>query len=321
MMKRAVWLVIASVLLTAGLAGAQSPVYFADPNLQAAVEAQLSISDPNAADMLALTYLNAQSLGIFDLTGLEFASNLTELYLFNNEIGAISPLSGLTNLEILWLGVNQISDISAVSQLTNLQTLDLAGNQIIDISPVKQLTNLIWLYLPENQISEISPLSSLTNLDILMLAANPLNRRAHCVYLPLLETNNPGIYMSYDANPNPQTADCDGDCWVNFIDFGILASQWLQIACGQCEGAELTGDENVDIDDLSIMAESWLESSFKYGDLDDDNDVDLTDFAVFAAHWRDSNCGLCGGADLTADGDVRLDDLGEFVANWMAGVE
>jgi len=320
MMKGAVWLFIASVLVTADLAVAK-PVYFADPNLQAAVEAQLGISDPNAEDMLALTYLDAQTSAIFELTGLEYASNLTDLYLFDNQISDISALSALTNLEILWLGVNQINDISALSQLANLQTLDLAGNQISDISPLKQLTNLMSLYLPDNQISEISPLSSLTNLDVLLLTTNPLNRRAYCVYLPLLEANNPGIYMSYDANPNPQTADCDGDCWVNFIDFGILAGQWLQTSCGQCDGADLTGDENVELDDLSIMAQRWLESGFKYADLDNDNDVDLSDFAVFAAQWRNYDCGICGGADLTADGDVMLDDLDELVANWLAGVQ
>ncbi len=298
-MKGTVCLFIALVMFTAGLAGAQEPVYFADPNLQDAVEAQLGISDPNAADMLGLTYLDAQSSGIFDLTGLEYALNLAEIYLFDNQISGISALSDLTNLEILWLGVNHINDLSPLSQLTNLQTLELASNQI----------------------SEISSLSSLTKLDVLMLTSNPLNRRAYCLYLPLLEANNPGIYISCDTNPNPQTGDCDGDCWVNFIDFGILAGQWLQTACGQCEGAELSGDENVDLDDLSIMAERWLESGFKYGDLDDDNDVDLADFAVFATHWRDTDCGICEGADLTGDGDVMLDDLGEFVTDWLAGVE
>ena len=179
----------------------------------------------------------------------------------------------------------------------------------------------MWLYLPYNQISEISPLSSLTNLDVLMLTSNPLNRSAYCVYIPLLETNNPGAYLSYDANPNPQTADCDGDCRVNITDFSILAGQWLQTACGQCDAADFTGDENVDLDDLNIMAQNWLETGFKYADLDNDNDVDMTDFAVFAAQWRNYDCGICGGADLTDDGDVMLDDLNEFVANWLAGIE
>ena len=56
---------------------AQDPVYFADANLKAAVEEQLRMGDPTAEDMLLLTFLNAQSRGIVDLTGLWHATNLT----------------------------------------------------------------------------------------------------------------------------------------------------------------------------------------------------------------------------------------------------
>jgi len=47
--------------------------------------------------------------------------------------------------------------------------------------------------------------------------------------------------------------------------------------------------------------------------------LDFVDLALFASHWLQSECGLCGGADLTGDHQVRADDLREFLANWLMG--
>lgn len=76
-------------------------VVFNDPNLKAAVEAQLGVTNPTAADMLLLTGLYADNKGICDLTVLEYATNLDKLWLDANKISDISPLAGLTNLR--WL--------------------------------------------------------------------------------------------------------------------------------------------------------------------------------------------------------------------------
>jgi hypothetical protein len=65
----------------------------------------------------------------------------------------------------------------------------------------------------------------------------------------------------------------------------------------------------------------WYQLPYPLEDLDDDSDVDMEDFAVFASHWLESQCGDCGGADLTGDGKAGLDDLFEFATNWLAGVE
>lgn len=99
------------------------PVIFADAYLKAAVEAALGVTDPNATDMLALTFLTVDERGIADLTGLEYATNLTYLNLVINEISDISPLAGLTNLSDLDLGANAISDICSLWKLVNLRSL------------------------------------------------------------------------------------------------------------------------------------------------------------------------------------------------------
>ncbi len=56
------------------------------------------------------------------------------------------------------------------------------------------------------------------------------------------------------------------------------------------------------------------------GDIDGDGNVDFVDFALFAAHWRQTDCGQCGGADLTDDGRVDIDDLCRFTKNWLIGL-
>lgn len=74
-----------------------NPHFIRDCALLAAVEGALGISSPTPADMPSLTGLNAVAKGIVDLTGLEYATNLTSLDLGVNSISDISALSGLTN--------------------------------------------------------------------------------------------------------------------------------------------------------------------------------------------------------------------------------
>ena len=95
-----------------------------DANLRAAIEAELgktSGAPITPDDMARLTFLSSESLGISDLTGLEFATNLAWLDLTANNISDISALSGLSNLESLDLVTNNISDISTLSGLSNLK--------------------------------------------------------------------------------------------------------------------------------------------------------------------------------------------------------
>jgi parallel beta-helix repeat protein len=174
----------------------EEPVYFADANLKAAVEDALGVTDPTPTDMLELATLHGDTARINDLTGLEHATNLEELYIPGNQIDDILPLSelyslkildlwgnnisdvsalaGLRNIEKLYLLKNQISDISPLSGLTNLEVLNLAENRTSDISPLSNLTGLWTLYLYQNQISDISPLSGLTRLQTLDLYQNQI---------------------------------------------------------------------------------------------------------------------------------------------------
>ena len=160
--------------------GTDGQVTIPDANLRAAIEAALDKARGTPitkAEMETLTNLKALRAGISDLTGLEFATNLTELYLWANNISDVSALSGLTNLIGLNLSLNDLTDaaLPALSGLTNLRELELNANYVSDLSPLSGLTNLRDLYLGSNGISDVSPLSSLTNLQWLFLSANNIS--------------------------------------------------------------------------------------------------------------------------------------------------
>lgn len=86
------------------------------------------------SDMAGLTNFEARGYGIVSLEGLQYAENLTDLGLRDNQISDLTPLAGLTNLTTLYLAYNQISDLTGLAGLTNLTILELRDNQISNIS-------------------------------------------------------------------------------------------------------------------------------------------------------------------------------------------
>jgi len=55
-----------------------------------------------------------------------------------------------------------------------------------------------------------------------------------------------------------QVGDIDKDYDVDFVDFAWLSILWQKTSCGKCAGADLTGDGNVDIQDVAELAANWL---------------------------------------------------------------
>ena len=173
------------------------PVFIPDVNLYTRIVKTLgkpADAELTAEDMLGLTILEAQNADIQDLTGLEHAHNLRELYLGNGDV-AIAPedawidnamLEHAQNLRELDLGNgdvavatenvwinNTISDLSPLAGLTHLTYLSLDGNNISEVSPLAGLTQLTRLGLGYNSfISDVAPLAGLTQLTHLYLYRN-----------------------------------------------------------------------------------------------------------------------------------------------------
>ena len=204
---------------------AGSPVNLRDSRLRTAIENTLEkesgvpISQAEMATLIG-TEPGSWSLGISDLTGLEFAFNFTHLDLSENSISDISPLenlsgliqlslrsnsivdisslAGLSALELLILDNNSVSDISALADLTKLADLGLDSNSIADISPLAELTALKQLVLGNNLISDLSPLTDLTGLTAVQLSGNNISDLS-----PLAENQGLGNGTEIDVRENP----------------------------------------------------------------------------------------------------------------------
>ena len=197
--------------LTLPLFATAQVVDIPDSNLRAAIENALGkpAGAPITVDqMAALTRLEAPNANISDLTGLEHATNLTDLFLGDthvegegwinsNSIKDLSPLAGLTNLTWLNLSQNNITDLLPLAELTNLIWLDIGGNNLSNILPVSGLINLTALRLWRNNIEDISPVADLTHLTELNLDHNNISNISPLAGLThLTELHLPGNYIT-----------------------------------------------------------------------------------------------------------------------------
>ena len=136
-----------------------------DPNLREVIREvlQLPVGSPiTQQEMLNLQRLNAPNRDIANLTGLEYATNLTFLGAWANPISDLTPLSDLIKLKGLDLGGCQIIDLTPLQNLTQLTYLQLSRNPIVDLTPLASLTQLQELKLQDIPALDYSPIEHLS---------------------------------------------------------------------------------------------------------------------------------------------------------------
>ena len=148
-------------------------VHIPDPNLRAAIAEALDKS-PNAPitveDMEGLTFLSKiEGQGIRDLTGLQFATNLSSIRIEGSKVSDLSPIAGLTQLKALDIdsidSPSVIHDAKQLSRLVNLTFLALHG--VEDLTPLAGLPKLEQLFVSHSNIRDLSPLAGLVNLELI----------------------------------------------------------------------------------------------------------------------------------------------------------
>lgn len=147
---------------------------FADPQLRAAVLRALykpTDGEITVEDLAGLRVLDASGAEerIADLAGLEPATALQTLMLFNNAVRDLSPLGHLGELKALFLDGNGLRSLDALNALEGLTTLSLTGNPVADLSPLAGLTMLTRLWLDRTDVTDLRPLADLTSLEVLIL--------------------------------------------------------------------------------------------------------------------------------------------------------
>ncbi|GGH78027.1 LPXTG-motif cell wall-anchored protein [Pullulanibacillus pueri] len=109
----------------------EEAVAFKDQSLATIIRDQLGIKKGDTitkSDLANLTFLFAENIS--DLSGLEYATNLSLLEAPDGKISNLSPLKGLKNLQTLNLAGNKITDISVLTQMSNLTMANLANNPL-----------------------------------------------------------------------------------------------------------------------------------------------------------------------------------------------
>ena len=139
-----------------------------DPNLRQAIREALSLPDGGPLtqlEILRLTNLEAGQRDINNLTGLQYATNLENLYLWENQIQDVTPLANLTKLTELDLAYNAVVSVQPLAGLIQLRRLNLTINRVQDITPLANLVHLQRLYIRENLVTDITPLQGLNLID------------------------------------------------------------------------------------------------------------------------------------------------------------
>ena len=199
-----------AIIVRMDIAGANQQV----PNiiaLKAMPEAEV-LQIPKA-ELAKITILGGGKAGtddlelpvITDLTGLEHASQLTRLYLRNQDVADIVPLAQLTELTTIDLWGNHVVDVTPLSGLTKLTSLDLGGNSIIgnyiaDITPLAQLTQLKELHVA-SEVTDITPVAQLTQLTRLDLGGNEIRDISPIADLTELTELDLGRNVISDVSP------------------------------------------------------------------------------------------------------------------------
>lgn len=143
--------------------------------------------------LLNLTYIDAQSTAIADLSPLSGHYALTTVYLSGGTFSDISVVSGWPNIQKLMLQNDYIEDLTPLANLTTLK--DLVVNGIFsDVSVIANLTNLtrLSIYSPNvTSIASLAPLTKLTNFSL---------RYSQVSDISVLANNRDLMYVSLAAN-------------------------------------------------------------------------------------------------------------------------
>ncbi|HBM3451405.1 TPA: LapB repeat-containing protein [Listeria innocua] len=160
-----------------GIKAAQDIVNIPDPVLKSYLNSQLgqpSTSDITEAQMDTITNVTISNSSLTDLTGLDYAHNLTLLHLSNTGVtdyALVANIPSLTNLSID--GNNLTTDsLPDLNGLTNITNLNLSPGKLDNSALTKfnKMPNLTYLNLDSNpSITDIMPLKSIPNLATLFV--------------------------------------------------------------------------------------------------------------------------------------------------------
>ena len=296
--------------------GEETPVAIPDAKLHAAIANELgkaSNSPITVSEMATLSHLFALDSDIRELTGLEYAINLTALQLGRNTVSDLTPLAGLTNLTDLWLRNNSLSDLTPLAGLTNLTALQLGRNTVSNLTPLTGLTNLITLGLSFNTVSNLTPLTGLTNLTELEIEDNFVSDLTPLAGL----TNLTALYLYGNRISNSDLTHLAGLTNLTTLQLGFNGVSDLAPLAGLTNLTELEIEDNA-ITDLTPLAGLTNLITLELGD----NEISELPVGVFAgfANLKTLNLAHNPGAPFAFTLELKRTDTADQLAPSPANV-
>ncbi|TDP94272.1 hypothetical protein EDF62_0686 [Leucobacter luti] len=147
-----------------------------DAALRSAVIAQVGGgSTLTRGSIRRLQALKAPNSGIADLTGLEYASQLSIVDLSRNPITTLEPLRGLSTIRQLNVSSTLITDISAVATMPDINYLQFNWTEVSDLEPVRDKIQLWRIELAATRVSDLDPVRGLINMSELYFQETPVS--------------------------------------------------------------------------------------------------------------------------------------------------
>ena len=190
--------------------------------------------------------------------------NLKALYVRQNNISSLDPVSNLINLEILDCADNKINDYSALSGLLNLENLCIGENGVsrTDLSVLENLTKLKKLYAPWCGINDISVLTNMPDLEYLQLFHNNISDISSLKGLEKL------TYLELSSNHITDIRALDD---MPELDIEILSYFSRKTNCYAVQSLTVTDNstrnviQTILIPELSLFGETYI-STYMYDD-------------------------------------------------------
>lgn len=151
-------------------------VTFECSNLETLVRTALNIEtgDILSTDMLNLYDIRPNGNNVESLVGLEYAKNLENFGILNNEIElhSLEPISQLTSLRRITVSYTDITEPVTLGKLNQVNTINFIDTNISDISFLSGFTALENLTLLDSGIENIDGIAGLNNLIKVQLRGN-----------------------------------------------------------------------------------------------------------------------------------------------------
>ncbi len=171
------------------------------------LEGTISDVDPlSSLNKLEILHVEGHQLGddaIWPL--IENFPAISGLYIGDNDLTDLTPLTDHPELRLLSLANSDITDLAPVAALPKLVTLDLWNSSIADFTPLHSMTQLEILELSSVGLSDISFLEDLVNLKFLFLRGNEITSLA-----PLVANLGIGDGDLVDVRSNPLDLEDSG---------------------------------------------------------------------------------------------------------------